>query len=83
MKLLIVFPVESILVIVFDTIVFVLTIARTWQLYKEWRSISSDWQKSLSAVLLHDGVFYHSCVIGILLLLAQEFFTIGGSEIDV
>lgn len=65
MKPLIVFVVEAILVVVFDTMVFTLTIARTWKLYKEWRSISSDWQNRLTAVLLHDGVFCHSGVIGI------------------
>ncbi len=65
MMLLIVNVVASMLVVVFDTIVFILTIAKTWKLYMEWKSISIDWQKNLYAVLLHDGMSCHPCVIGI------------------
>ncbi len=58
------FPVETaeyILVLAFDSIVFILTIAQTWQLYRQWKAISKDWQTSLAAVLLHDGVLVHFC----------------------
>ena len=54
---------EDILVLAFDSIVFDLTIAKTWQLYWKWRAISKNWQTSLAAVLLHDGVLAHSCCI--------------------
>ncbi len=60
------FSVEAIidiLVIVFDTLVFVLTIFKTWQLYKQCKAISKDWRTSLTAVLLHDGLFdSFSCI---------------------
>lgn len=58
------FPVdtaECILVLVFDSLVLVLTIAKTWQLYQQWRKTSENWQTSLAAVLLHDGVLDESC----------------------
>ncbi len=48
--------VEDVLVAVFDSIVFVLTIAKTWQLYQQWKAISNNWTTSLAAILLHDGL---------------------------
>lgn len=62
------FPVDTtqdILVLAFDSIVFILTIAKTWQLYRQWRAISKKWRTSLSAVLLHDGELAHSCRISL------------------
>lgn len=53
---------EFILVLAFDTIVVILTIAKTWRLYRQWKAVSSDWQTSLTAVLLHDGIMYYCCV---------------------
>ncbi len=56
---------EDILVLVFDSMVFALTIAKTWQLYRQWSAISSDWKTSLPAVLLHDGVLRDSSCISL------------------
>lgn len=49
---------EACLVLVFDTLVFILTIAKTWQLFKEYRAITKHWKDSLSAVLIRDGLFH-------------------------
>lgn len=51
---------HSIIFLVFDTIIFILTIAKTWQLFKEWRAITEHWWNSLAAVLIRDGLFHHS-----------------------
>ncbi len=62
------FPVdtaENVLVLAFDSIVFTLTIAKTWQLYRQWREISRNWRTSLAAVLLHDGMLAHSSYISL------------------
>ncbi len=56
---------QNILIITFDTVVFLLTIAKTWQLYRQWRAISMNWRTSLTAVLLHDGLFGNFCCISL------------------
>ncbi len=57
MKQLSVATAEGILVLVFDSIVLLLTVAKTWQLHQQWKALSNSWRTSLSAVILHDGLF--------------------------
>ncbi len=64
---------ETILVLVFDTIVFILTIYKTWSLFKEWKAITKHWKDSLASVLIHDGVFHHSYRINIWHNLARNY----------
>ncbi len=76
-KLFAVYVAILISVLVFDTIVFILTISKTWHLFKEWRAITKHWKDSLTAVLICDGLLHHSHGINIWLWLAQESFTTG------
>ncbi len=50
---------DDILAVAFDSLVFILTVSKTWQLYQQWREISKNWRASLTAVLLHDGLFIY------------------------
>jgi len=57
---------EGILALVFHSIVL-LTAAKTWRLHRQWRAVSSGWQTSLAAVLLHDAITF-CCCIGVLVV---------------
>lgn len=50
---------DSILVVVFDTTIFILTIFRTWKLFQDQRAITKNWKDSLAVVLIRDGLFQH------------------------
>ncbi len=56
---------ESILVLVFNTIVFFLTIAKTWKLFKDLRVTTKHWNDTFTAVVIRDGLFHHSHGISI------------------
>jgi len=53
---------DGFLVLAFDSEVFALTIAKTWQLYQQCKMVSRNWRSNLAAVLLHDGITYYCCV---------------------